>query len=271
VPEGDTVHLAATRLNEALKGHTLTRTDFRVPAIATVDLAGRQVLDIVARGKHLLFRIDGGTTLHTHFKMEGSWHLYKPGERWHGPGFQARAVIETADRVAVGFRLGITELIDTAAESEIIGHLGPDVLGPDWDPEEVLRRMEAAVHRPIGEVLLDQEVIAGPGNVYKSEVCFLSGLDPMTRVADVPDLPAVIALTKRLMEANRNTGRQITTGDLRRGKTNWVYGRAGEPCRRCGTPIRRAEQPGYGGDRVTFWCPHCQPEVYADTEALKRK
>lgn len=259
MPEGDTVFLAATRLRAALAGSILTRTDFRVPRYATADLSGRLLHEVVPRGKHLLFRIDGGVTLHTHFKMEGSWHLYRPGAPWKGPDFQVRVVLATHDWVAIGYRLAVTELIDTDKESEVVGHLGPDVLGPDWDAGEVLRRMRATPDREIGEVLLDQGVLAGPGNVYKCEVCFLRGVSPWTEVADVPDLEGMLRLLKRLMDANRKTGSQITTGDTRRGRTQWVYGRGGKPCRRCRTPIRRAEQKGYGGDRVTYWCPSCQP------------
>ena len=261
VPEGDTVHLSAKGLNEALGGQLLTRTDFRVPAIATVDLSGSEVLEVVARGKHILFRIGGGVTLHTHYKMEGSWHLYRHGQRWRGPAFQVRAILETAVRVAVGFRLAITELLPTEEEASVVGHLGPDVLGPDWDPEEVLRRMSEHAERPIGDVLIDQSVIAGPGNVYRSEICFLRGLHPMTPLRQVEDLPAVVRLTKRLMEANRSTGNQITTGDTRAGKSRWVYGRAGDPCRRCAAPVRRAESGPAGEERVIFWCPACQPAV----------
>ena len=261
VPEGDTVHLAAKGLHEALSGDVLTRTDFRVPAIATADLSGSRIFEVVARGKHLFFRIEGDVTLHTHFKMEGSWHLYRHGQRWRGPAFQVRAVLETEKRVAVGFRLAITELIPTAEEDSIVGHLGPDVLGPDWDPDEVLRRMRAQADRPIGDVLIDQSVVAGPGNVYRSEVCFLRGIHPLTPVGRVADLDAVVNLTKRLMEANRSTGNQITTGDTRAGRSRWVYGRRDLPCRRCRTPVRRAESGQRGQERVIFWCPTCQPSA----------
>ena len=259
MPEGDTVFLAATRLRAALAGRELLKTDIRVPRYATVDLSGRVLNEVVPRGKHLLFRIEGGATLHTHFKMEGSWHLYRPGAPWRGPDHQVRAVLANKEWVAVGFRLAVTEVIDTTKEEEAVGHLGPDVLGPDWDRDVVLRRIRATPDREIGEVLLDQEVLAGPGNVYKCEVCFLRGVDPWTPVKDVPDLEAMVSLLKRLMDANRKTGNQITTGDTRRGRTSWVYGRGGQPCRRCRTPIRRADQKGYGGDRITFWCPTCQP------------
>jgi formamidopyrimidine-DNA glycosylase len=258
VPEGDTVHLAATRLQAALADQELKSTDFRVPRYATVDLSGHRVENVVARGKHLLFRIGVETTLHTHFKMEGSWHLYRPGESWRGPSFQVRAVLETEPWTAVGFRLAIVELIPTAEEATVVGHLGPDVLGPDWDEAEALRRLVAEGDRPIGDVLLDQRVMAGPGNVYRCEICFLRGLHPDTLVRDVADPAALVALTKRVMEANRSTGMQITTGDARRGRMHWVYGRRDRPCRRCGAPIAKRSE-GAGGVKVTYWCPSCQP------------
>jgi formamidopyrimidine-DNA glycosylase len=259
MPEGDTVFLAATRMHTALAGQRLVATDFRVPRFATADLSGQVVREVAARGKHLLLRTDAGTTLHTHFKMEGAWHLYRPGERWRGPDFQVRAVLRTEPWVAVGFRLAICELLPTAREHEVVGHLGPDVLGPDWDPAEALRRLRADPGRAIGTALLDQRAIAGPGNIYKSEVCFLRGVDPWTPVGQVDDLEGMVDLLKRLMEANRTTGNQITTGDTRPGRTTWVAARTGRPCRRCGTPIRKADQASYDGERVTYWCPICQP------------
>jgi endonuclease-8 len=259
VPEGDTVFLAATRLHDALAGEALTRTDFRVPSLATVDLSGQVVHNVVARGKHLLFRFGTGRSLHTHFKMEGSWHLYRRGDPWRGPGYEVRAVLETSTRVAVGFRLPVIELIETAKEDSIVGHLGPDPLQPNWDPDEAVRRFRQRPDEPIGAVVLDQRVIAGPGNVYKSEICFLRGVHPSTSVKDVPDLEGFVTKLARLMQANKTTGMQITTGDTHRGRMQWVYGRAGESCRRCRTKIEREMQPGYGGDRVTFWCPTCQP------------
>lgn len=259
VPEGDTVFLAATRLSAALAGAVLTKTDFRVPQHATLDLSGRKVLEVVPRGKHLLFRIEGGVTLHTHYKMEGAWHLYRHGEKWRSPAFQARAVLETEGFVAVGFQLAVVEVLDTSAEDEVVGHLGPDPLGDDWDVDRVVEAMRQRSDAEVGTVLLDQRVLAGPGNVYKCEICFLAGLHPRTPVHRVPDLHRVVRLAERLMKANRTTGNQITTGDLRPGRQRWVYGRSGKACFRCGTQILKADQEGYGGDRVTFWCPTCQP------------
>ncbi len=235
----------------------LTKTDFRVPAIATADLSGRKVLEVASRGKHFLFRIEGGVSFHCHFKMEGEWHLYRHGVRPRGAPHTMRTVLETADWVAVGFNLAMTELVPADEEDRVVGHLGPDPL-TNWDAAEALRRLRLHPDRPIGEVLLDQTVIAGPGNVYKCEICFLRGIDPWTPVRDVPDPAGLVDLTARLMQANRRTGMQVTTGDDRPGRQRWVYGRGGKPCRRCGTPIeRKAQEPG--AERVTYWCPTCQP------------
>jgi endonuclease VIII len=257
MPEGDTVHLAATRLDRALRGEMLLRTDFRVPRLAMTDLAGRRVLDVRARGKHLLFRIDGGVTLHTHFRMDGEWHLYPPGRAPRARSHEVRAVLETEGIVAVGVRLPVVELIRTQDETRLLAHLGPDVLGEDWDPDEALLRLRRVAERPVGEALVDQRNLAGLGNVYKCEICFLAGVNPYTRVGDVPDLEHVVGLAKRTMEANRTTGMQATTGETRRGRRRWVYGRRAEPCRRCGTAILKS---GPSEERVTYWCPRCQPE-----------
>jgi endonuclease-8 len=257
VPEGDTVVYSAERLRPVLAGRVLTRTDFRVPRFATIDLSERLVHEVATKGKHLLFRIEGGLSIHSHFGMDGEWLSHRLGQRWRGPGHQARLILENDAAVAIGFRLKIAEVIETADEERVLGHLGPDILGSDWDEDEVIRRIEKHRDKPIGEVLIDQTVMAGAGNVYKSEICFLSGVSPFERTQEVADPAAMVRLTKRLMEVNRATGRQVTTGDLRRGRGRWVYGRGGQPCRRCRTPIRRAEPSGLT-DRVSYWCPVCQ-------------
>jgi endonuclease-8 len=256
--EGDTVFAAAARVHEALAGQLLTRTDFRVPAFATADLRGQVVDEVRSRGKHLLMRTDREISVHSHLGMDGAWRLYDPGERWRGRSFEVRGVLETERRVAVGHRLRRLEVLRTSAESEVLGHLGPDVLGPDWDEAEVLRRLTASPERPVGEALTDQRVMAGPGNVYKSEICFLAGVDPRTPVGEVEDRATLVDLTKSLMERNRAGGRRVTTDDPRRGRELWVYGRAGRPCRRCGTPIRSFTQGPPGEGRVTSSCPGCQ-------------
>ncbi len=259
MPEGDTVWLAAKRMHEALAGRALLRSDFRVPQLATADLSGREVLEVVPRGKHMLTRIEGGLTLHTHFRMDGSWHLYRPGDRWQGgPAWQVRAVLENAEWQAVGYRLPVLELLETAGEDAAVGHLGPDVLAADWDLDEALRRLRAEQDREVGLALLDQRSLAGLGNLYRTEVLFLLGLTPWVRVRDVPDLPALVEKGRRLMLANRGHSQQSTTGSLRRGQAHWVFERSGRPCRRCSTRILTAEQGQAPYARLTYWCPRCQ-------------
>ena len=255
MPEGDTVWRTGRHLDEALTGRVLTETDFRVPSAATLDLSGETVTGTVTRGKHLLTRIGDRHTLHTHLKMEGSWHLYRPATRWKRPDHQARVVLRTEDWVAVGFSLGVTEVIATAEEGSVVGHLGPDLLGEDWDEDEALRRLRAQPDRPIGEALLDQRNLAGVGNMYKCEICFLQGIHPLLPVGQVPDLTRVVRRSKAVLEANKHRVEQTTTGDLRRGRRLYVYTRDRQPCLRCGTPIEVAEIAG----RVTNWCPRCQP------------
>ncbi|GAC1326057.1 MAG: Fpg/Nei family DNA glycosylase [Mycobacteriales bacterium] len=268
MPEGDTVWLAAERLRAALAGQVLTRSDFRVPQLATSDLSGRRVEAVVARGKHLLTRVEGGLSLHTHFRMDGSWRLFHHGQRWNGgPDWQVRAVLENAQWQAVGYRLPVLELIATADEAAAVGHLGPDVLGPDWDPAEAAARIAREPDREIGPALLDQRNLAGIGNVYKTEVLFLRGITPWTAVADV-DLPALVALAARLMLANRGRWEQVTTGDLRPGRGHWVFERQGRPCRRCGSTIRSAEQGDPPYQRLSYWCPRCQLGPAPDPAAV---
>ena len=259
MPEGDTVWLAGQRLHEALAGDVLVRSDFRVPSLATVDLGGRTVVEVVPRGKHLLTRLSGGLTLHTHFRMDGSWHLYRPGDRWTGgPEWQVRAVLETASWQAVGYRLPVVDLLATSDEGSVVGHLGPDVLGPDWDAGLAVERLRAEPGAEVGMALLDQRNLAGLGNLYRCEVLFLQGLTPWVRVADVPDLPALVDKGRRLLQANRGRWEQSTTGSLRYGEMHWVFERGGRPCRRCGTRIATAEQGAAPYARLTYWCPRCQ-------------
>jgi endonuclease-8 len=257
VPEGDTVYQAARRLDQALSGRVLTRCDVRVPRFASVDLTGQLVESTVSRGKHLLTRI-GVFTIHSHLKMEGEWALYRPGARWHRPAHFARIVLETAEWSAVGFRLGVLEILPREREHEAVDHLGPDLLGPGWDADEAVRRLAAHPDSPIAVALLDQRNLAGIGNEYAAELCFLRGILPTRPVANV-DLPATVSLAHRLIGANRDRDVRVTTGNTRRGQDTWVYGRAGQPCRRCGTPILsgrlgRTELE----QRTTYFCPRCQ-------------
>ncbi len=259
MPEGDTVWLSAQRMHGALAGRPLLRSDFRVPALAEVELAGRAVLEVVPRGKHMLTRIEGGLTLHTHFRMDGTWHLYQAGDPRRGdPDWQVRAVLENAEWQAVGYRLPVVELLPTSEEDRVVGHLGPDVLGPDWHEDEAVRRLFADPDREVGVALLDQRALAGLGNLYRTEVLFLRGLTPWVRVADVPDLPGLVDRGARLMRANRGHWEQSTTGSLHHGEHHWVFERTGRPCRRCGTRILSAEQGAAPYTRLSYWCPRCQ-------------
>ena len=256
MPEGDVVWAAARRLHDALAGRALTHSDFRVPRAATADLRGRTVREVVSRGKHLLTRVDGDLTVHTHLRMDGSWRIrpaHAPIPRDH----RVRLVLANAEWQAAGYSLGIVELLRTSREDTSVGHLGPDLLGPGWDPDEAVRRLREAPERAIGEALLDQTRLAGIGNLYKAETLFLRGVDPWRPVGEVPDLLGLVELARRLMDANKERVDQATTGARRPGDTTWVYGR--RVCRRCGGRVRRAEQGRQAQERVTFWCPACQP------------
>jgi len=262
VPEGDTVYLAGKRLRAALAGHRLLRGELRHPRLVHHDLTGRAVLGVASVGKHLFTRFDDGTSLHSHFRMDGAWHLYRPGMAWQRPTHEVRAVLETSDRMAVGFALHDLELLPTTAEARLVGHLGPDLLDPAWDDghaAEAQRRFTARGASELGLVLLEQRVLAGVGNLYKTEVCFLLGLSPWTLVRDVPDPEAAIALSRKLLLRNADRPEQSTTGELGRGRQHWVFERGGQRCRRCGTRIRTAEQGDGGYARVAYWCPRCQP------------
>jgi endonuclease-8 len=248
-------------LDRALSGKTLTRTDFRVPAYATWDLSGATVAETVSRGKHLLTRIDAERrwTLHTHLKMEGGWRVLDPGRRWPRPGHTARVVLETEDTVAVGFQLGVVEILPRDREDEAVGHLGPDLLGRDWNAAEAVRRLREQPERPIKEALLDQTRLAGIGNLYANELCFLAGIHPGTPVRHVAELARMVDRAQQMLDLNRHRAVQSTTGELARGRTTWVYGRAGRPCRRCGTTIVETTLGEPGRERVTAHCPRCQP------------
>jgi endonuclease-8 len=259
VPEGDTVWLAAQRMNTALAGATLRRGEFRIPRLATVDLSGATVREVVPRGKHLLIRLTDGRTLRTHFRMDGSWHIQRPGTRWRGgPAYDVRLVLATEDWECVGYRLHDLDLVPSEEEDRLVGHLGPDILGPDWDLDEALRRLREHPDEQIGVALLDQRNLAGIGNLYKVESLFLLGVHPWARVADVPDLSRLVERARALMRANLHHPEQNTTGDPRRGRDHWVFGRQGKPCHRCGTAILLGEQGPATQERVTWWCPACQ-------------
>jgi endonuclease-8 len=252
MPEGDVVWRAARQLDAALTGRVLSRSDFRVPRFATIDLTGRAVLETVSRGKHLLSRVAGGLTIHTHLRMDGSWRI-RPAN-----GFPPR---DHRVRLVLGYSLGVVEVLPTAQEDRVVGHLGPDLLGPDWDVTQAVRRLRSEPDQPIGEALLDQRNLAGIGNLYKAETLFLRGIDPWCPVGAIVDLDALVELARRLLDANKERIGQVTTGVDRPGEQTWVYGRSGRPCRRCGSAIRTSGQDRQRKEpreRVTFWCPRCQ-------------
>ncbi len=260
MPEGDTVWMTCQLLDRALAGRRLTRCEFRTPTLATTNLTGVGVTEVVSRGKHLLARFDNGWTLHSHLRMDGSWRVFGPGRRWSGgPMSEVRAVLGVPDATAVGYRLPVLELIRTDRESDVIGHLGPDLLGPDWDAEEAARRIVSQPERSIGEALLDQRNLAGIGTVYRAEVLFLQGIHPRTPVREVPDPLRLCRRAHQLLAANKGSFDQVTTGNRRAYGTHWVYGRGGRPCRRCGTPIEVEEFGPTAQERLSYWCPHCQP------------
>ncbi|GAA2868774.1 Fpg/Nei family DNA glycosylase [Paenarthrobacter ilicis] len=274
MPEGDSIWRAASRLNEALAGRIITASDFRVPRFATLNLTGWTMAEVVPRGKHLLMRLTGpvdedpgasrkprALTIHSHLKMEGSWIVYPPRGRWTKPGHTARCVLRTADADAVGFSLGILEVVPTADEDKIVGHLGPDLLGPDWDEEEALRRLNAEPEVTVGFALLDQRKLAGIGNIYRNEACYLSGVHPTMLVGDVPDLTKIVRDAKRLLGENLGPGRRTTLGPRALRPGYWVYGRERQPCRRCGATVRRGllAAPDGTEERDIYFCPRCQP------------
>jgi endonuclease-8 len=267
VPEGDIVWRTAHRLNAALGARVLTLSDLRWPSLATVDLSGREVLEVASRGKHILVRVaaagaDPPVTLHSHLRMEGSWHVHRTGETWRSRGESGvRAVLANDTWTAVGHKLGMLDLVPTAHEHTLVGHLGPDLLGSDWDAEDALRRLRREPRRTIGEALLDQRNLAGIGTFFMAETLFLRGITPWTPVADVDaagGLRSVVTLAHKLLDVSRVRGLQVTTGDTRPGRSNYVHARSGRPCLRCRTPIRVASIGVAPEDRVAFYCPHCQ-------------
>jgi endonuclease VIII len=257
VPEGDTLHRTASTLQRWLAGREVTAASTRARDVPAPRLVGQRVEAVEARGKHLLVRFDSGDVLHTHMRMTGSWHVYSDGDRWRRPAAQARLVLTCGDRLAVCFNAPVVELLRPGGEVHhpALTGLGPDVLAAEFDADEARRRARA---RPgelaLGELLLDQRVVAGIGNIWRCESLFVQRHHPWAPQASLTDdeLDALLATARRLMQASTAAHRDQP----------WVYRRQGRPCRRCGTLVvarRQGEQA-----RTAYWCPTCQPSCNGD-------
>jgi endonuclease-8 len=268
MPEGDTIFRAARTLHRALAGRIVTRFESVLPGLARYPVAGRAIESVTSRGKHLLFAFSGDLVLRTHMRMNGSWHLYRRGDRWQRPTRDMRVLVETAEAVAVGFNVPIAELLtsrELSRHNELLA-LGPDLLGAEFDRDEALRRLRERARDPIGDALLNQRVLSGIGNMFKSEILFMARIDPFTPVAELSDasLRGIVEISLKQLRVNvasrsrtmAPTGGRRTTGSLHPSKGLWVYGRGGQACRRCGTGIR-ATKTGLDA-RLTYWCPRCQ-------------
>ena len=273
MPEGDTMFRAARTLHRALAGRLVTRFESVLPKLTRVHddtpVTGRTVESVRAAGKHVLMTLSGGLVLRTHMRMNGSWHIYRPGEPWQRSRRDMRILLGTADFIAVGFNIPVAEWLKTSGipRHEELRKLGPDLLGEEFDTREAIARVRARGSAVIADVLLNQRVMAGIGNVYKSEVLFACRVNPFALVRDVTDgqVECLVSMARKFLRANVTEGLAAMTTYLGFRRTTrrdhpgdrlWVYGRAGERCRRCGTVVRTAKQ---GPDaRLTYWCPACQ-------------
>jgi len=251
----------AQRLHRALAGAPLTRWDLRWGELATTDHRGATTLEVVSRGKHILQRLDSGLTLHSHLRMEGTWRIEDSGgltaRQLANP--QIRAVVGTSRWSAVGLRLGMLDLLPTAQESTLVGHLGPDLLGPDWDAERASANLVGS-SATIGAALLDQRNLAGVGTLWASESLFLERIHPWATAESLQPgvVSALVARAHRLIDAARQHAFQSTTGSRRPGQNTYVHGRSGRPCRRCGEGVRVATIGDAPQERTMFYCPRCQ-------------
>ena len=274
MPEGDTIFRAARTLDRALAGKPIVRFESMFPALTRIHedtpITGRTVESVRAMGKHVLMLFSDSLVLRTHMRMNGSWHIYRPGETWRKRRLDMRIVVATRDFEAVGFNIPIAEFIrgENLARHDSLRQLGPDLLSEDFDESEAVGRIRARRDIEIGDVLLTQRVMAGVGNVYKSEVLFACGVNPfvLTGTLSDDDVRRLVRTARTFLQMNVSgklaamttyTGFRRTTRRADPRERLWVYGRARLPCRRCGTPIRvRAQGPDA---RLTYWCPTCQP------------
>ena len=276
MPEGDTVFRTCARLNEALGGRVLLAAELRWPGLSTAALVGMTVTEVVPRGKHILARLDSGLTLHSHLKMEGQWRISHTAESPAGQVAQGRtdprrrerlgrggrgsddvrALLVTDEWTATGLRLGMLDLVRTADEGTLVGHLGPDILSPDFDEQQAVANLKG----PIGAALLDQRNLAGIGTMWASETLFLRRVQPWTDARELGPgaLTGVVERARRLMTANVPYAMQTSTGIRREGENTYVHGRSGRPCRRCGTTVRVAQIGPPTRERAMFYCPTCQ-------------
>lgn len=254
MPEGDAVRRTARRLDEALAGDVLVRADLRVPRFATVDLRGMTVLGTAVRGKHLLTRLGDerrAWTLHHHLRMDGQWRIGRPG-RPSAPAHQIRVWLGTATAQALGVRVHDVAVLPTSQEHTWVGHLGPDLMADDFDAAAGAAVLGLA-DRPLIEALLDQRLICGMGTMWAAELAWTAGVDPRASTASAPDLTAALeAIRRRMLSA-------LTEPKLAQRRELAVFERTGQPCRRCGTPIRATTVGVPPQQRPTYWCPRCQP------------
>ena len=279
MPEGDSVWKLARRLDRQLAGHTIERSDFRTPRLATRDVAGRVILGHDTHGKHLLTRLTGTddsppVTLHSHLRMDGSWSTLAPGRRLQ-PAVQPHVRLVLGlddDRTVHGIRLHDLDLVATDREADLVGHLGPDPLRDDWDAAEAVRRLMSDAERPLVSALLDQRSMAGLGNLWVNELAFLTGVSPWTPIGEV-DVDRLVSRAATMLRhsATVEGAYQVTTGSSARGDDHWVTGRQRRGCRRCRGPISvTAEVPGDADNRRTWWCPACQPGPGPEVRASLR-
>lgn len=254
MPEGDTLYRTAARLRPVLEQKVLRATEFRVPQFAAADLAGQLVTDVRSKGKHLLISTPEAV-IWSHLKMEGFWRTYRTDEPWNAPAHAARCILAVEGWQAVGFWLGFLRVLTPEEATDELAFLGPDPLH-DWDADLALANLAAHPDVPVGLAILNQRLIAGLGNVYRCEVCFIAGVHPLTPIGDLPDgvLRRIVDLGARLLQANKDRSRRNTTGGAG-GSPAWVYGRGGKPCLKCRTRIASE----IVAERVLYWCPSCQP------------
>jgi endonuclease-8 len=274
MPEGDTIFRAARTLNRMLAGQPVTRFESTLPHLLRVHVdrvvTGRIVESVVSRGKHLLMTLSNDLVLHTHMRMHGTWHVYRPEDRWQRPARDMRVVLATPGVVAVAFNVPLAEFLTSRqlARHQQLHQLGPDLADAAVEADAVRIRMRACENEAVADVLLNQRVLSGIGNVLKSETLFASRVNPFRAISDLSDndLNTIVRQAQRLMAMNTRergaaaspqTIARQTTGSMNTAALLWVYGRAGKPCRICGSPI--ASQKSGPDARVTYWCARCQP------------